>query len=358
MCWTQTSEEVEPGFRADQRAVCSRSTDHGISWSSEIVVEPADAQEVPLPPQPDYGSVERALNSSEKHEGGSPTVEAGLCRARVPAWPTIFTVPYTDRIYIFYWYNTNGNIYRDAGHLYFKYSDDDGITWSDRFQIPIPRTDIDEVGLDMHGWNYGAPVILPNGKVMVSFTKIQPTTVPQLFENWRTEVFFLVAENLLTESDPARLKFTTYPAGQHGLIVPNTRTSKPFAQEASVVALASGRLLTVMRTDTGYLYYALSDDSGAHWSQPEIFRSAPHGMPTLPAHCTCPFDQATRWSLCPPVSQQRWHREWRLEPLLQPEEPYAVMAFRSPRSARSSGEWGLDLFCAAHRHREWRPSQR
>ncbi len=43
-----------------------------------------------------------------------------------------------------------------------------------------PQTDIDEVGLDMHGWNYGAPVILSNGKVMVSFTKIQPTTVPGL----------------------------------------------------------------------------------------------------------------------------------------------------------------------------------
>ena len=279
VCWTQTSEEVEPGFRPDQRAVCSRSTNGGLSWSKEIVIEPPDTQELSLPPQPDYGGGGYAFIGTDKHEGGSPTVEKGLCRARVPAWPTIFTIPYTDRTYIFYWYNTNGNIYRDAGHLYFKYSDDDGLSWSERYQVPIPRTDIDDAGLDMHGWNYGAPIILPNGKVMLSFTKIQPTTVPKLFENWRTEVFFLVAENLLTEPDPAQLKFTTYPEGQYGLIVPNTRTGRPFAQEATVVALASGRLLSVMRTDTGYIYYALSDDGGASWSQPDVFRTGPYGAP-------------------------------------------------------------------------------
>jgi hypothetical protein len=279
ICWTQTSEEVEPGFRPDQRAVCSRSVDNGKTWSREIVIEPAEIEAIDFPPQPDYGMVAPAPDGQSHHEGGSPTVESATQRSRVPAWPMIFTAPYLDRVYVFYWYNTNANIYRDAGHLYFKYSDDDGLTWSERFQVPIRQTAIDEAGFDMHGWNYGQPMILPNGKVMLAITKIRPTTLPRLFENWHTEVFFIVVENILYERDPRQLRFQTYPQGEHGLIVLNTRTGRPFAQEASVVPLDRGGLLSVMRTDTGYIYYSTSSDDGVSWSKPAVLRSGPGGLP-------------------------------------------------------------------------------
>ncbi|MBI3941964.1 MAG: exo-alpha-sialidase [Chloroflexi bacterium] len=285
VCWTQTSEEVEPGQRPEQRAVCSRSTDAGKTWSKEIVIEDADNRDIPLPPLANYSPPVVAGSEKTAHEGGSPTVELPTCRARIPAWPVLITVPYLDRIYVFYWYNTYGNVFRDAGHLYFKFSDDDGLTWSDRYQIPVRRTAIDEPGFDMHAWNYGPPRIFPNGKVMFSFTKIKPTSVPQLFENWHTEVFFLVAENLLQEKDPDKLHFTTYPEGDYGLIVPNQRTGKPFAQEATLAPLSGGRLLTTMRTDTGYMYYATSNDYGATWTQPAVLRASPGGPPMLQPVC-------------------------------------------------------------------------
>ncbi len=284
--WTQTSEEIEPGQRPEQRAVCSRSTDEGRTWSPEILIEDSDDSDVALPPQPDYGQAVTAASAAHTHEGGSPTVEPPTCRARVPAWPMVFYAPYLDRVYAFYWYNTNGNIYRDAGHIYFKYSDDDGLTWSERHQIPIRRTDIDEPGLDMHGWNFGPPLILPNGKVMMTFNKIQATTVPKLFENWRSEVFFLVMENILTETDPAKLEFKTYPDGDFGIVVPNRATGKPFAQEATVVPLSSGRILTVMRTDSGFLYHAISDDYGKTWSKPDVLRASPGGPPMCQPICS------------------------------------------------------------------------
>ena len=289
VCWTQTSEEVEPGQRPDQRAVCSRSTDEGRTFGREIVIEDSDARDIPLPPQLDYTAPITQGSERITHEGGSPTVEPPTCRARVPAWPMVFTVPYLDRVYAFYWYNTNGSVYRDAGHLYFKYSDDDGLTWSGRYPVPIRRTAIDETGFDMHGWNFGPPIILPNGKVMMSFTKIRATSVPQLFENWHTEVFFLVAENLLGETDPARLQFTTYPEGEFGLIVPNSRTGKPFAQEATVVPLSSERLLTVMRTDTGFIYHAISPDYGARWTTPAVLCASPGGAPLRQPVCPAPL---------------------------------------------------------------------
>src|SRR5262245_24114511 len=97
--WTQTSEEVEPGQRPDQRAVCSRSTDAGRTWSAEIVIEAADNSEALLPPQPDYGLAVTSASATHKHEGGSPTVEPPTCRARVPAWPMLFTLPSLDRVY-------------------------------------------------------------------------------------------------------------------------------------------------------------------------------------------------------------------------------------------------------------------
>lgn len=136
--WTQTSEETEPGQRPEQRAVCSHSTDEGHTWSPEIVIEDSDNRDIELPPQPDYGLAVTSASATHTHEGGSPTVEVPTCHARVPAWPMVFTVPYLDRVYAFYWYNTNGNVYRDAGHIYFKYSDDDGMTWSDRYQNSYP----------------------------------------------------------------------------------------------------------------------------------------------------------------------------------------------------------------------------
>src|SRR6187399_59281 len=117
VCWTQTSEEVEPGQRPEQRAVCSRSIDQGRTWSQEIVIEDADNRDIPLPPQPDYAPPVVQGSDEITHEGGSPTVELPSCRARVPAWPMVFTVPHLDRVYVFYWYNTHGNVYRDAGHL-------------------------------------------------------------------------------------------------------------------------------------------------------------------------------------------------------------------------------------------------
>ena len=134
----------------------------------------------------------------------------------------------------------------------------------------------------MHGGIYGQPVLLPNGKVMMSINKIRAKRpIPRLFENWETEVFFVVAENLLTERDPMRLRFTTYPEGEHGLIVPNTRTGKPFAQEATLAPLSNGRLLAVMRTDTGFIYCATSGDYGERRGPSPIcaFRAAPGGPP-------------------------------------------------------------------------------
>lgn len=91
-------------------------------------------------------------------------------------------------------YNINGVPLRDAGDMFFRYSDDDGLTWSDRHPVVIPHTaiDCDEHG-DIHGWNFGHPRMMPSGHVLMTYTKMKRSSLYpvgwQLDENnqWITD---------------------------------------------------------------------------------------------------------------------------------------------------------------------------
>ncbi len=120
----------------------------------------------------------------------------------------------------------------DAGDIFFKCSDDDGLTWSERHRVGVPRSamDRDEPG-DIHGWNFRQPWLLPTGQVLVTYAKMKrsglypkgwrlasdnqwqtepgtdPATKPMNEQggspnDWSTEVFFVELANILTESDP------------------------------------------------------------------------------------------------------------------------------------------------------------
>ena len=204
-CWTQGGYESNP----DQRVVVARSLDDGRTWGREIVIEPP---------------------------GGG---------YRVRAWIVSYAVPHTGRVYVFYWYNINGVPLRDAGDIFFKYSDDDGLTWSSRFRVGVPRTAMDDALGDIHGWNFGQPRLLPTGQVMMAYAKIRrsslypkgwrldarnqwqpepgtdPATKPANEQGgspngWCTEVFFIEFSNILTETDPGKLKFRFLPEGARG----------------------------------------------------------------------------------------------------------------------------------------------
>ena len=226
-CWTQGTIEAA----ADQRVVVARSLDGGRSWSSEIAVEEAGG---------DY---------------------------RVPAWGVPFVVPGSGRIYVFYWFNYNNVKLRDAGDIFFRFSDDDGVHWSPRRRIGVPRTDMDrgEPG-DLHGWNFGQPRIFPGGQVIFTYTKIRRSSLyPEGWRltadnrwqpdgsakvdparppgkeggspnNWATEVFFVEMPNILSERDPTKLEFRFLPKGGSGLWAPYPKTDRHFGQEGTLTA--------------------------------------------------------------------------------------------------------------------------
>jgi len=289
-CWTQGGYESNP----DQRVVVARSLDEGRTWGSEIVIEGADEH------------------------------------YRVPAWIVSYAVPNTGRVYVFYWYNFNGVPLRDAGDIFFKYSDDDGLSWSDRFRVGVPKTAMDDDIGDIHGWNSGHPRILPTGQVMMTYAKIKRSSLyPQGWRlnehnyggaeappplewisepgtdmatkptdeqggspnDWYTEVFFIELSNILTENDPTRLKFRFLPEGDEGLWVPYPETDRHFGQEGTLVGLSGDRLLCVFRSRLGHPFYSISADGGATWSKPEMLRLSPGGEPFNQPCAPCPMSK-------------------------------------------------------------------
>jgi hypothetical protein len=279
-CWTQGGYEANP----DQRVVVARSLDEGRTWGAEIVIEAS---------APNY---------------------------RVPAWIVSYVVPQTGRVYLFYWYNVNGTPLRDAGDIFFKYSDDDGRTWSDRFRVGVPKTAMDDPIGDIHGWNFGQPRLLPTGQVLMTYAKIRrsslypkgwrldaqnqwqpepgtdPATKPANEQggspnDWCTEVFFIELSNILTETDPAKLKFRFLPEGGEGLWVPYPETDRHFGQEGTLVGLSGGRLLCVFRSRLGHPFYSISADRGARWSKPEVLRLRPGGEPFNQPCAPCPMSK-------------------------------------------------------------------
>ncbi len=105
-----------------------------------------------------------------------------------------------------------------------------------------------------------------------------------------SEICFLRFENILSGSDPEKLIVSTWPKSPHGLAVPNPfREGINTAQEPTVQAFSDGRLIVVMRTLRGMIYYALSEDDGRTWDDPRPLRYEPGGKPIPHPMAPCPL---------------------------------------------------------------------
>jgi hypothetical protein len=128
---------------------------------------------------------------------------------------------------------------------------------------------------------------MPDGAMLMGFSKMGPDLGAVAAERvggkagpqfWRTEVFFLRAENILTETDPEKLVFRVTPEGPEGLWIPDEEDPElHFCQEPYMALLPSGRVFCTMRVMNGYPVYSISDDYGITWSKPLPLRNRPGG---------------------------------------------------------------------------------
>ena len=264
--WTMSTYENAP----DQRVVWSRSTDRGATWTAPQIL---DGPKPDDPPGTGLASWE------------FPIVAEGV----LPGGGT--------RIWCFYNKNVGPNDAREdnTGTLRGRYSDDDGVTWSDETNdYPIAANAISnpDPSIPANWIVYQIPFVTSEGHVLAGFTRWSSDAHDPgvgLLER-SSEVCFLRFENILTEADPNKLVVTTWPKSPHGLRVPNPRRPGiSVAQEPTVQALSDGRLICVLRNYRGTVSYALSDDDGRTWDEPRDLRYEPGGEPLLNPITPCPL---------------------------------------------------------------------
>ncbi len=233
-----------------QHVVTRRSTDRGQTWSAAVDVEPSNGPEA--------------------------------------SYAVLLKVP-TGRIFVFYNHNTDNvrtvigdkPTYKDGlvrrvdslGHFVFKYSDDHGRTWSaQRYEIPQRDFEIDRKnpyqGKLKFFWNVGKAFIAGNA----GYVPIHK--VGGFGEGFFTssEGALLRSDNILTERDPAKIRWATWPEGEIGLRAP--AGGGPIAEEQSFSVLSDGSLFAVYRTIDGHPAVSYSRDAGRSWSAPEYMRFA------------------------------------------------------------------------------------
>ena len=236
LCVATTSKTSERG--KDRTLVLLRSNDFGKTWSGpEAVIEPDEA------PQ--------------------------------PSWGTLFVTPF-GRVYVFY------NITKPfaPGYMFsycYKYSDDNGKTWSDRYVLQQRKTIIDQANTRVGAWGVNDPFAM-NGSVYVSFSRFRKT------RDMYGEGSLFVSDNLLTERDPNRLRWEMLPKGDRGI-----RNDKlgHLQQEHTAAPLPDDGIYCTFRTMTGYIGHAYSRDSGKTWPVTEFATYAPGGRRIKQTRACC-----------------------------------------------------------------------
>lgn len=245
VCVMTTGQGVE-GERG-QHVVATISGDQGQTWSELIDIEPADGPEA--------------------------------------SWVMPLLVP-GGRIYAFYTYNTDNrqDVISDSGQLIsrvdtlgdlmFKYSDDDGRTWSaERYKVPIRSMAIDRNnpygGEPQFFWGVGKPII-HQGAVYMGLAKVGSFGEGFMASS---EGFFMKSINILTERDASRLEWETLPDGDYGIRAPHGRV----ADEHNPAGLSDGSLYCTFRTVEGHNGHAYSRDGGHTWTTSQYAEYRPGG---------------------------------------------------------------------------------
>ncbi|MBL7043826.1 MAG: exo-alpha-sialidase [Pirellulaceae bacterium] len=219
--------------------------------------------------------------SSDKGRTWTPPVDIEPASGPVASWVVPLAVP-GGRVYGFYAYNGDKvdklpggekKIRADMmGWYCYKYSDDNGRSWSnERYRLPMRVTACDR-GNDWQGkvqifWGMDKPEVF-GSDVMFAFTKVGR----YMLENG--EGWLYRSDNILTESDIAKINWKLLPDGEHGIRMAEFGSTQ---EEHNMVPLGGDRLYMVYRTTRGYPCQTYSCDGGRTWEKPVHMTYTPGG---------------------------------------------------------------------------------
>lgn len=229
-----------------------------------------------------------ATISADQGKTWSPLIDIEPSAGPEASWVMPLVTP-TGRVYVFYTYNAanlrevpntnHPNVAKRVdtlGSYVYKYSDDNGKTWSkERYNIPMRLMRIDrernQTGGDpLFFWGVGKP-ITHGDSMYFGFAKVGKWGLPGAMV--QSQGCFMRSDNILNEPDPSRVRFTLLPDGDDGLRAPKG----PVSDEANLVALSDGALFATYRTIDGYPCHAYSRDGGHTWTPPAHMTYTPGG---------------------------------------------------------------------------------
>ena len=197
------------------------------------------------------------------------------------SWVMPLKVP-SGRVYAFYTYNKDNirevpNVASPSirkrvdtlGAYVFKYSDDNGRTWSkERYEMPVPVFPFDRTnnfgGKTLFFWGVGKPIIHRDAAYF-GWAKVGKWGEPGVLVRSQGQV--MRSDNILTERDPRKIRWQVLPEGELGLRAPKG----PIAEETNLVGMSDGKLYAIYRTIDGYNCQAYSSDGGRHWTPTAVW---------------------------------------------------------------------------------------
>ena len=224
-----------------------------------------------------------SLRSNDKGKTWKDTVDISTPNDPESSYSVLYKTNY-GRIYCFYNFNADNTrgvkwIHPDfpdgicprvdtQGHFVFKYSDDNGKSWSKKW-YDIPQRDFEVDRLNPYGgkikffWNVGKPFEIDN-KVLVPLYKIREFGITFMEHS---EGVLLECCNINSEKNPENLIWNTLPDGEIGIRAP--KNISIVSEEHSFVKLSDGTIFCVFRTVSGHPYCAYSKDNCHTFTEPE-----------------------------------------------------------------------------------------
>jgi len=221
-----------------------------------------------------------AIISPDKGQTWSSPIPIESPEGPEASWAIPLLTPF-GRVYVFYTYNgdnvrtLNGKPIRAdvLGWYAYRYSDDFGRTWSNRYRLPLRVTACDRSN-DWKGdiqlfWGICKPQVAEH-RVLFSFTKLGKYMLEQ-GEGW---VF--ASDDILQERDPDRLRWDLFPVGERGI---RNDEFGSVQEEHNLAWLGGNTWYCVYRTTLGSPAHTYSFDGGKTWERPSLMTYEPGGRP-------------------------------------------------------------------------------